>query len=96
MAEPISIVLNGHNLGVVIVESIVIMVSVCDLEVVSVEPINIVVSEYDLNPIDPNPALFAHVVFPKSGLIRPWKNGNFSQNFHIFPNLNPTKSMNRS
>ena len=35
-------------------------------------------------PMDPNPAISAHAVFPQSGHIRPEK-GRFSENFHIFP-----------
>ena len=38
-----------------------------------------------INPIDPNPAISAHAVFPQFGHIRP-KNGRFSKNVHIFPN----------
>ena len=48
-----------------------------------------------LNPIDPNPAISGHAVFPQSGHIRPEKTAVFSENFHIFPKYNLSKSMNR-
>ena len=43
------------------------------------------------NPIDPNPAISAHVVFPQSGHIRPEKQP-FFQNFPYFSKLGPTKT----
>ena len=42
------------------------------------------------NPIDPNPAISAHVVFPQSGHIRPEKRP-FFQKFPHFSKLEPYK-----
>ena len=42
------------------------------------------------NPIDPNPAISAHVVFPQSGHIRPEKRP-FFQNFPHFSKIEPYK-----
>ena len=39
-----------------------------------------------LNPIDPNPAISAHAVFPQSGHIRPEKRPFFQNFLRIFPN----------
>ena len=44
----------------------------------------------DLNPLDPNPAISAHAVFPQSGHIRPEKQP-FFQNFPHFSRLEPAK-----
>ena len=43
-----------------------------------------------LNPIDPNPAISTHAVFPQSGHIRPEKRP-FFQNFPHFSKLETTK-----
>ena len=43
-----------------------------------------------LNPIDPNPAISAHVVFPQSGHIRPEKRP-FFQDFPHFSKIEPYK-----
>ena len=37
-------------------------------------------------PMDPNPAISAHAVFPQSGHIRPEKRPFFQKKIHIFPN----------
>ena len=42
------------------------------------------------NPIDPNPAISAHVVFPQSGHIRPEKQP-FFQDFPHFSKIEPYK-----
>ena len=44
--------------------------------------------ENAINPIDPNPAISAHVVFPQSGQIRPEKQP-FFQNFRYFSKIEP-------
>ena len=43
-----------------------------------------------LNPLDPNPAISAHAVFPQSGHIRPEKRP-FFQDFPHFSKLEPAK-----
>ena len=40
-------------------------------------------NQIKVNPIDPNPAIAAHVVFPQSGRSRPEKRPFF----HIFPHF---------
>ena len=42
------------------------------------------------NPIDPNPAISAHAVFPQSGHIRPEKRP-FFQKFPYFSRIEPYK-----
>ena len=44
----------------------------------------------EFNPIDPNPAISAHVVYPQSGHIRSEK-GPFFQNFQHFSKLETSK-----
>ena len=46
---------------------------------------------HQLNPIDPNPAISAHVVFPQSGHIRPEKRP-FFRNFPHFSKIEPYKN----
>ena len=56
----------------------------------TVSHLDVISERYHVNPIDPNPAISAHVVFPQSGHIRP-KKRPFLKKCPHFSNLEPYK-----